>query len=94
MAKTQMRLQFIGSGFEQILKSEGTRQVVEETTERIRQNAVENYSAIAPDGVNTSAGFSSATKLKPTRWVGFVSTTDEYSAMGESEDKILTRAIT
>lgn len=93
MAK-EIRLQFISSGFEGILKSEDTRKAVEEVTERIRQNAVENYSAVTPDNVDASAGFSSAVKLKATRWTGFVSTTDSYSAMAESEDKVLTRAIT
>ena len=94
MAKEVMRLQFISSGFEGILKSEDTRKVVEETTEKIRQNAVENYSAVVPNGVDASEGISSAVKLKSTRWVGFVSTADRYASSAETEDKILTRSIT
>ena len=94
MAKEAMRLEFISSGFEGILKCEETRQFVEEQTERIRQNAVENYQAVVPNGVDASEGISSAVKMKPTRWVGFVSTTDQYASAAETEDKILTRAIT
>lgn len=89
-----VRIKFISSGFEGILKSDDTRKTVEEVTERIRQNAVDNYSAVASGGGDASAGFSSAVKLKATRWTGFVSTTDVNSAMAESEDKVLTRAIT
>ena len=93
MAKEVMRLQFISSGFEGILKSDDARKVVEETTDKIRQNAVDNYAAVSPDSVDASAGFSSAVKQKATRWVGFVSTNDSYASAAESEDKVLTRAI-
>ena len=94
MSKDDIRLKFDSSGFEGILKCEETRQFVEEQTERIRQNAVDNYSAVVPNGVDASEGISSAVKLKETRWVGFVSTTDQYASAAETEDKILTRAIT
>lgn len=101
MAKEVMRLQFISSGFEGILKSEDTRKVVEEQTEKIRQKAVENYSGVSSDSLskamnpsdNPEDGFSSNVKMMGTRWVGFVST-NGYTSTAEAEDKVLTRAIT
>ena len=88
------RIDFISSGFKAILRSEGTREVIQDTTDRIYQNAVANYDATTLDNVNAAEGFKADVKMKPTRWVGFVTTADEYAAMGESQDKILTRAIT
>ena len=101
MEKEIMRLQFISSGFEGILKSEDTRRVVQEQTDRIKQNAVENYSAVSPDSLSKAmnpnedpnSGFSSNVKMMGTRWVGFV-TADGYASASEAEDKVLTRAIT
>lgn len=88
------RIDFISSGFKAILKSEGTREVVQETTDRIYQNAVANYEATSYVQTDFAQGFKADVKQKETRWVGFVTTTDEYTAMGEANDKILTRAIT
>ena len=92
--KAIKRIEFINSGFIGILKSEGTQQVIQETTDRIYQNAVANYEAVSPAGVDAAAGFKADVKMKPTRYVGFVTTTDQYAASAESEDKVLTRAIT
>lgn len=94
MANAIKKIEFINTGFISILKSEGTQQVIQETTDRIYQNAVANYADVSPDSVDASAGFKSDVKMKPTRWVGFVTTTDSYATAAESEDKVLTRAIT
>lgn len=96
--KAIKRIEFINSGFIGILRSEGTQQVIQETTERIRQNAVANYAAVSPDGVdtdvfNTEVKQATAAQYKG-RYVGFVSTSDPYAVAAESEDKVLTRAIT
>ena len=101
MAKETMRIQFISSGFEGILKSEDTRKVVQEQTDRIRQNAVENYSGVSPDSLSKAmndnddpnGAFSSNVKMMGTRWTGFV-TANGYASAAEAEDKVLTRAIT
>lgn len=101
MSKEVMRLQFISSGFEGILKSEDTRKVVQEQTDRIRQNAVENYSAVDSDSLSKAMNpnadpneaFSSNVKMMGTRWVGFV-TANGYASASEAEDKVLTRSIT
>ena len=92
--KAIKNIEFIDSGFIGILKSEGTQQVIQETTDRIYQNAVSNYETVSPSGVDAAAGFKTDVKLKATRWAGFVITTDQYAAAAESEDKVLTRAIT
>ena len=92
--KAIKNIEFINSGFIGILRSEGTHQVIQETTDRIYQNAVANYAAVSPDSVDAAAGFKVDVKEKPTRWTGFVIATDSYAAAAESEDKVLTRAIT
>lgn len=92
--KAIKRIEFIDAGFKAILKSEGTRQVIQDTTDRIYQNVVANYNAVTPDSVDASEGFKSEVKQKETRWVGFVFSTDSYASAAESEDKVLTRAIT
>lgn len=94
-------IEFINSGFIAILKSEGTQQIIQETTERIRQNAVANYAGVSPDSLSKAMdpsddpndGFSSTVKMMGTRCVGFV-TANGYASAAEAEDKVLTRAIT
>lgn len=92
----QTRIVFNSEGFRQILLSQGCHEVVQQATEQIKDKAVQNYAAISPDGVDTDAGFTARTQVGGYgggRWIGFVSTADEYAAMGESEDAILTRAL-
>lgn len=93
----QMRIVFNSAGFKQILTSEGCHTLVETTTNNIRDKAVSNYQSAAPAGVDASEGISATTQMGGYgggRWIGFVSTTDQYAAAAESEDKVLTRAIT
>ena len=92
-----MRLVFNSEGFRQILLSDGCKTLVEGTTETIRGKAVDNYAAVTPKGVDASEGIRANTQVGGYgggRWIGFVSTTDEYAAAAEAEDKILTRAVT
>lgn len=93
----QVRIEFISAGFRQILTSEGCQELVQSTTDAIRDKAVANYAAVSPKGTDASEGIRSATQIGGYgggRWIGFVSTADEYAAAAESEDKILTRAVT
>lgn len=93
MAKNGIqKIEFISSGFQEILKSEGTQQVIQETTDAIYRNAVANYTG-SSDNANAEVGIKADVKLKPSRWVGFVSTTDNRAAAAEAEDKVLTRAL-
>lgn len=97
MAKGITKIQFISDGFKAILQTEGTHQVVSEVTESIKQNCVANYAAVSPDGVdadvfNTEVKQATAAQYK-SRYVGFVSTSDPYAVAAETEDKIMTRAL-
>ena len=90
---SETRIVFNSDGFRQILQSEGCKEVVQQVTDNIRDKAVANYDAVTLDNVDASAGISSNVKQMPTRWVGFVSTSDKYAAMAEAYDSILTRAL-
>ena len=85
-----VRIVFNSDGFKQILLSDGCRDLVQSTTEEIKNKA---------DANNTRGGdgFEASTMVGGYgggRWIGFVSTTDNASKIAESEDKALTRAIT
>lgn len=101
----QMRLVFNSEGFRQILTSEGCRDLVQGTTEEIRDKAVANYEAVSSGSLaralnpnaNAADGIRASTQIGGYgggRWLGFVSTADGYAAAAEAEDKILTRAAT
>ena len=85
-----VRIVFKSEGFRLILLSDGCRDLVQSTTEEIKNKA---------DANNTRGGdgFEASTMVGGYgggRWIGFVSTTDNASKIAESEDKALTRAIT
>lgn len=84
------RLKFIGEGFGEILRSEGTRELVTQVTEEIGAKANAN-NARGGEGYRTSVEQSK--KYKNRRWVGFVKTTDKKSVVAETEDGALTRAV-
>ena len=90
------KIEFINTGFKEILQSTGTQEVVQQVTDSILNKAVANYAAVSPSVVDASAGFAASVINggRAQRWMGFVSTTDKNSAAAESEDKVLTRAIT
>lgn len=92
----QTRIVFNSEGFRQILLSEGCHEVVQQTTEQIRDRAVQNYAAVSPTGVDADAGISANTQVGGYgggRFIGFVSTSDPYAVAAETEDKIMTRAL-
>ena len=97
MAKGIAKIEFISDGFRDILQTAGTQTAVQEVTESIRQNCVANYAAVSPDGVdadvfNTEVKQATAAQYKG-RFIGFVSTSDPYAVAAETEDKIMTRAL-
>jgi len=86
---TEIRLEFISEGFKEILESEGVRDLVQETADGIRDRANEN---------NTRGGDGFASNVilggyGGGRWIGFVKSTDDKSAIAESEDNALTGAV-
>jgi len=85
-----IRLEFIGEGFGEILRSEGTRDLVQQVTDEIGNKANGN-NVRGGEGFRTSVEQSG--RYKNRRWVGFVSTTDKKSVTAETEDGALTRAI-
>jgi hypothetical protein len=92
----QTRIVFNSEGFRQILLSDGCHELVQKTTEEIRDKAAQNYAAVSPNGVDADAGISANTQVGGYgggRWIGFVSTADQYAAAAETEDKIMTRAL-
>jgi len=87
---TRMTIQWDHDGFEQLLCCEGTMDLVQEQTERIRDSANIN-------NLRGGNGFECATRLGRAygsqRALGFVYTTDKESRIAESEDKALSRAV-
>ena len=81
------RIEFISSGFREILNTDEIRNVVEEVAQHIADDANGNYGG---------DGFEVTTKVGSYgggRWIAFVSSTDKDSLKAESEDSALTRAI-
>lgn len=91
------RIVFNSEGFRSILLSDGCHQVVQDAADAIRDKAIAYYAEVTPNNVNASEGITSRTQVGGYgggRCIGFVSTADSYAAAAESEDKILTRAVT
>lgn len=84
------RIEFISAGFRGILLSDGCRELIQQTTDEIRDRADANND-------RGGEGFSSTVQVGNYgggRWIGYVGTTDQASAIAEAEDKALTRALT
>ena len=86
----RMTIEWNHAGFEALLCDEGTMALVQKQAERICNTANANNSR----GGN---GFESGTRLGRAygsqRALGFVYSTDNKSALAESEDKALSRAV-
>ena len=98
MANGITKIQFISEGFRDILQTAGTQQVVQEVTESIKQNCVANFAAVSLDGTDAESAFHTEIKQANSaaykgRFIGFVSTADPYAVLAETEDKIMTRAL-
>lgn len=81
-----IRLEFNSAGFEALLKSTETQQMIEGHVEAIKGRA---------DAYITgeSQGFKGDTRLMGTRWIGLVGTTDMATMIAESEQKALEKAV-
>lgn len=88
--KDVVRIEFVGEGFGEILRSDGTRDLVQSVTDEIGANANANNSR-GGEGFRTSVEQSG--RFKNRRWIGFVSTTDKNSVIAETEDGALSRAV-
>lgn len=76
-----------GNGFQQILESSGTQQLVEETARRICAEANANNSR-GGDGFAVDS-----TQVKSGRWIANVHSADKESAAAQSEDDALLKAV-
>lgn len=84
------RIQFFSEGFRQILLSEGTHKLVEETAQEIADKANAN-------NTRGGDGFKATTQVGGYgggRWIAFVSASDKKASEAEAEDKALTRGLT
>lgn len=80
------KIEFISKGFEQILKSEGTKDLVAGTAERIATEASANVGG-------DSDGFGADTVMSGTRYIAFASSRDRAADEAEAENKALSRAV-
>lgn len=84
----KVRIEFISQGFKDILFSPGTKSLVQDTADGIRDRANESI----PDGEgfvsNVQAG-----GYGGGRYIGFVRTDNSAAALEESENMTLTKAV-
>ena len=89
MIKGLKSIQFMSTGFRDILFSGGVKDQVQSIAGRIQQEA---NAGVGED----SEGFSSnviAGGYGGGRWVGFVTAIDSSAAKAEAENKVLTKAV-
>ena len=79
-------IEFINEGFQAVLQSEGVHDLISDVTEQVCADANANYGG---DGFKTNVILGG----KAQRYIGFVYASDKESAIAESEDSALTRAI-
>ena len=83
------RIEFISSGFREILLSDGCHELVQSVTDDI-------YTKANANNTRGGEGFEASTMVGGYgggRWIGFVSTTDKESKIAEAEDLALTRSL-
>ena len=81
------KIEFINEGFRDVLQSEGVKDLLTDVTDQVCADANANYGG---DGFKTNVILGG----KAQRYLGFVYAFDKESAIAESEDSALTRAIT
>lgn len=91
MAKNGTKIvEWVHKGFEDILCASGTMAAVQSATNSIKERANANNH-------RGGSGFNSGTRIGRAfgsqRSLGFVYTTDRQSAIAESEDKALSKAV-
>jgi hypothetical protein len=80
------KIEFIDAGFKAILATEETKNLVSEITDQIAVEANANGSC---DGFRPRTIYGN----RAHRYIGFVTSTTNKSAVAESENKALTRAV-
>lgn len=88
----QTRLTFISEGFQQILSSDGAREVCEQAGSIIQARANANLNDENSEGYFMSSR--NVYAYKSRRNMTFVHTTDHASMVAEAKDKALSRAVT
>lgn len=85
-----VRIEFISSGFRDVLFSQGVKDVVQETADTIKEkaNANNTHGGEGYESNVIAGGYGGG------RYIGFVKSTDKASVLAESEDLALTRAAT
>ena len=87
---SEIRIEFIGEGFGEILRSDGTRSLVQETADQICDRANANNSR---GGKGFTKSVEQSARYKNRRWIGWVTTADKKAIEAETEDGALTRAV-
>ena len=85
-----LEIKWIHEGFEAILTSPGTMGAVQSATESIKSRAHANNHR---GGKGFGSGTRTGRAYGSNRALGFVYSTDHKSAVAESEDKALSRAV-
>lgn len=80
------KIEFVSSGFAEILRSAGVQSIVQQHTDAICARANANLT-------EESEGFKSKVLSPPNRYLGVVYTTDHASRVAEAEEKALSRAV-
>lgn len=88
----QIRIRFIKKGFQDILSSEGAREVCEQAGGIIQAQANANLNDETSKGYAMSSRFVKAYGSR--RNMTFVYSTDHASMVAEAKDKALSRAVT
>lgn len=84
------KIEFIDAGFKAILATEETKNLVSEITDQIAVEANANGSC---DGFRPRTISRTIYGNRAHRYIGFVTSTTNKSAVAESENKALTRAV-
>lgn len=88
---TKMQIEFISSGFEQILCSDGAGKICEQQAERIKATADAGLTADDTPGFATGGKIVKAYGSK--RWMYFVHTTDAATMFAERDEQVLSKAV-
>lgn len=89
--KAKIQIEWNHEGFEEILTSDGARQVCEEKAQQIQAEA--NAGLKADDTPGFAVGGKVVKAYGSQRWMSFVHTTDAATMFAERDDQLLTKAV-
>ena len=87
----KMKIEWVHEGFEQILCSDGARQVCEEIATEIQGKA--NADLTSEDSPGFAMGGKITWAYGSKRWMYFVHTTDRATMLAEQYDQVLSKAV-